>query len=480
MFRKIGFIVLCLVCGMILLSACSSNALSEAKQTVAQADSVWAEGGMYSDSLSLAQAYETLGHLSPFNFHLSPAYVHACYHYGKLLRDKDDPVSAMLVFINATHVGSDDKQILGRIYNNMGDICHRANEFSLSYDMFKRSAEVFLSDKDTLSYYYCLNDMAFELAEQGKKEETLDLLNKIKYNEYNDSYLYGKILETKADVYRKAEQFDSAVYVINKNPYNYLSTNRIIKAQSFYKLHLFDSAMLYANMVLSDSLSSYQNRFNALFILTHADSSVNSNELRILTSQREDIRFYEHDPEKEKLTLAINLLENELNRKPDLTWLYAILITLFFIGTCIFIYVHKKKKRHQLLSQQIEDLESKNQDTLSQRRKQIEAKCMMLANSSSLKETLCWNDFEMLCKNVDTHFYMLAEKLRQKHILNEQEIRLCILVLLNISRNQIAEILLYAPNGVGKFKYRVAQKFQVEGKNLRNYLICLAIDEPYK
>ena len=433
MFRKIGLIVGCLACGMILLSACSSNALSEAKQTVAQADSVWAEGGMYNDSLSLAQAYETLGHLSPFNFHLSPAYVHACYHYGKLLRAKDNPVAAMQVFINATHAGSDDKQILGRIYNNMGDIW-----------------------------------------------ETLDLLNKIKYNEYNDSYLYGKILETKADVYRKAEQFDSAIYVINKNPYNYLSTNRIIKAQSFYKLHLFDSAMLYANMVLSDSLSSYQNRFNALFILTHADSAVNSNELRILTSQREDIRFYEHDPEKGKLTLAINLLENELNRKPDLTWLYAILITLLFIGTGIFIYVHKKKKRHQLLSQQIEDLESKNQNTLSQRRKQIEAKCMMLANSSSLKETLCWNDFEMLCKNVDTHFYMLAEKLRQKHILNEQEIRLCILVLLNISRNQIAEILLYAPNGVGKFKYRVAQKFQVEGKNLRNYLICLAIDEPYK
>ena len=60
MFRKIGLIVGCLACGMILLSACSSNALSEAKQTVAQADSVWAEGGMYSDSLSLAQAYETL------------------------------------------------------------------------------------------------------------------------------------------------------------------------------------------------------------------------------------------------------------------------------------------------------------------------------------------------------------------------------------------------------------------------------------
>ena len=203
---------------MILLSACSSNALSEAKQTVAQADSVWAEGGMYNDSLSLAQAYETLSSfnyplLSTLNSKLSTDFVHACYHYGKLLRAKDDPVAAMQVFINATHAGSDDKQILGRIYNNMGDICPRANEFDLSYDMFKRSADVFLSDKDTLSYYYCLNDMALELAEQGKKENAKDLLFKIKTCKYPE--IQNISYETTIILLRKDKEYNILIqYVI--------------------------------------------------------------------------------------------------------------------------------------------------------------------------------------------------------------------------------------------------------------------------
>ncbi len=460
-------------------TACSSNALSEAKQTVAQADSVWAGGGMYSDSLSLAQAYETLGHLSLFNFHLSPAYVHACYHYGKLLRAKDDPVAAMQVFINATHSGLDDKQILGRIYNNMGDICHRASEFDLSYDMFKRSADVFLSDKDTLSYYYCLNDMAFELAEQGKKEETYTILDNILIN-CKDRDIYLKTIETRAVACKLVHQYDSTIYYTSLSfKYGCYAKNILLnRAQAYSKIGQKDSAVYYANeLVLHIDELFFIN--SALYILTHEDDNKGIDEIRNISAERSDTQKL-IEIRQGKLSQAVQLLEQDINRKPSLTWLYAILITLLFIGTGIFIYVHKKKKRHQLLSQQIEDLESKNQDTLSQRRKQIEAKCMILANSSNIKETLCWNDFEMLCKNVDTHFYMLAEKLRQKHILNEQEIRLCILVLLNISRNQIAEILLYAPNGIGKFKYRVAQKFQVEGKNLRNYLICLAIDEPYK
>ena len=484
MFRKIGFIVGCLACGMCIFSACSIHDLSDAKQIVAQADSVGAEGGMYSDSLSLAQAYETLSSfnyplLSTLNSQLSTDFVHACYHYGKLLRAKDDPVAAMQVFINATHAGSGDKQILGRIYNNMGDICHRASEFDLSYDMFKRSADVFLCDKDTLSYYYCLNDMALELAEQGKKEETYTILDNIIIN-CKDRDIYLKTIETRAVACKKVHQYDSTIYYTSLSfKYGCYDQNILInRAQAYSLMGFKDSAVYYATHVLSGSNEPF-GRNNALYILTNDDKTKNIDEVRETAAERSDTQKL-IETSRSKHAQAVQLLEQDINRKPSFTWLYAILITLLFIGTGIFIYVHKKKKRHQLLSQQIEDLESKNQDILSQRRKQIEAKCMMLANSSNIKETFCWNDFEMLCKNVDTHFYMLAEKLRQKHILNEQEIRLCILVLLNISRNQIAEILLYAPNGVGKFKYRVAQKFQVEGKNLRNYMICLAIDEPYK
>ena len=166
-----------------LLLSCSPKALREAEDVVAQADSLRAAGQMYGidagDSATLAQAYETLGSLSLFNFHFSPSYAHACYHYGRLLREKDNPVEAMQCFINATHSRTRDYHILGRVYSNMGSICHLANEFPLAYDMYEHSAEMFLQNGDSLLYYYDLNNMAFELAEQGKKEECLKILHDI-------------------------------------------------------------------------------------------------------------------------------------------------------------------------------------------------------------------------------------------------------------------------------------------------------------
>ena len=137
--KRCRYIVFLLLAGMV-GQGCSSRALHEAEAVVAQADSLWQVGLMYGidagDSLSLAQAYETLGayqFLSPFTFHPSSSFTHACYHYGKLLRAKDDPENAMRCFINATHSRTHDYHILGRVYSNMGDLCHLAGDFQLSY-----------------------------------------------------------------------------------------------------------------------------------------------------------------------------------------------------------------------------------------------------------------------------------------------------------------------------------------------------------
>jgi tetratricopeptide (TPR) repeat protein len=171
--RYIGWLLgaLCLIG-----QGCSSGAVQEAEHVVAQADSLRTQGGMYGidegDSARLAQAYHTLHRQKAF---YPDEYARCCYHYGRLLREEDDPVAAMQVLINATHSRTRDYHILGRIYSNMGDIAHLAGEFDLSYNMYERSGEMYLLAKDTLLYYYDLNNMAYELAEQGKKEESSGL-----------------------------------------------------------------------------------------------------------------------------------------------------------------------------------------------------------------------------------------------------------------------------------------------------------------
>ena len=164
-----GYIVFLLLAGMV-GQGCSSRAIHEAEAVVAQADSLWQAGKMYGidagDSLSLAQAYETLQEHSVFSSQLSEVcpfvpctsllrtYAHACYHYGKLLRAKDHPAEAMQAFINATHSRTRDYHILGRVYSNMGSISHLAGEFQLSYDMYEKSADMFIRNCDSTAYFY--------------------------------------------------------------------------------------------------------------------------------------------------------------------------------------------------------------------------------------------------------------------------------------------------------------------------------------
>ena len=469
MFRKYAVYITLLTC----LCACSPDALHEAQYTVSQADSLWTAGQSYNDSIALAKAYRTLGYCRWF---YPDNYVHACYHYGRLLRQKDDPATAMQTLINATHTRSHDYHILGRIYSNMGSICHLANEFPLSYDMYERSAGYFLKNGDSLLYYYGLNNMAFELAEQGKKEEAFSIITQIR-TQCNDNYVLIKTLETQADAYWRAQQYDSAINCVKElNAMGYIEpTTTLIMAQSYDEIHQKDSALLFANAILEDPYASSQNKFNALYIVLHCDSSLRAEDINAMASQREDIRYYDYEPFKIKLTNAIMILEQDLARKPDLTWLIAILVTIIIITCMLGLYVKHKHKHHALLVQKIEHLEVEYTELQTNKKSQVEQTCSILRASENLQDDLSWKDFDKMCNFVNEHFYLLANKLIQKNVLNETEIRLCVLVLIDLNRAEIAKTLPYALNSVGKLKDHTAKSLGTTGKNLREFLLHLAI-----
>lgn len=454
--------LLLLVCAF---TACTPRSIREAQAVVLQADSLWSAGQMCSDSVSLAQAYETLDQWQ----WISPdEYVHACYHYGKLLRETEDPVSAMQAFINATHTRSHDYQILARVYSNMGDICHYANDFSLSYDMFEKSANTFLYANDTMSYYYSLYSMAFELAELKDSCACLQILQEIEHIPELSIW----IAFTKAELYKNIAQYDSAIFYSDKLcSSDLLYANGVsLKAQSFSYLHIHDSATYYANIVLSCS-HSLSDIHNALYILTNDDSTKNIEGIRESAAQRSDVQLLLRKRQA-KLSQAVQLLEQDLSRTPNLTWLYSILATLILIGICAKIYVTRKRKKHQLLSQQIQELEERNEDTREQIRKQIEERCELLAKSTNLKEELGWNNYEKMSAVVNLRFYGLVDRLHS-YALSEKETRLCVLVLLQASTNQMVDMIPYARTGIGKFKYTTARKLGTNTVNMRAFLISL-------
>ena len=464
------------------LVACTPRSVREAQDVVARADSCWQAGQPYADSACLARSFHTLEH---WQWCCPDDYAHACYHYGRLLREKENPVAAMECFIHATHSRSRDYHILGRVYSNIGDLCHLAMDYSLAYEMYQQSANCFLKNGDTILHYYGLYSMAFELATLNKRDSSFVILDSIRSHKIKEDFLTACCYLVEAKAYYMDQQYISSIYYANLSlQYGYnISTSQLILAQSYSCLGIKDSAQYYASVIANES-NQWNENYNALYILSRDTPNVSIDSLLTLTSNRADIQKL-WTIRQGKLSQAVQLLEQDLDRKPNWTWLYAIIVTIIIIGISSGAYIHKNRRKHRLLSQKINDLKQETtaiqvkHNNLKEHYKthhkliedEINNKCSLLRKDKNLAKTLEWKNYSKMCKIVDSHFYLLASKLRNKHTLNEREVRLCILTLLDCGYNQIAELLYYAPNGVGKLKMRVAKKLGTTVKGLRQYLI---------
>ena len=487
-----GYIVFALLAGMV-GQGCSSRAIHEAETVVAQADSLWQAGLMYGidagDSLSLAQAYKTLKEHSAFSRQLSEVcpfvpctsllrtYAHSCYHYGKLLRAKDNPVEAMQAFINATHSRTHDYHILGRVYSNMGSICHLAGDFPLSYDMYERSANCFLADNDSLSYYFLLNDMAFELAEQGKKDEAYMILDNIRV--IHSDLFVGTML-TRAVACKKVQQYDSTIYYTSvvREQGTYASEILLNRAQAYSLMGQKDSAVFYANMLLATHYDVYD-QCNALYILTNDDSSQSINSIRKNAADRADSQKIIEN-KKSKLSQAVQLLQQDLARKPDWRWLYLLIaVALFVCSSLVLIHLWRKRKLHQQISEEIEIRQS-HVNTLSLRQEEhrrqllegVETICANINESENWKKELCWNHYSQMCEMVNLRIYGFVTCL-SPFCLSEKEVRLCILILLKAGTEKMVDSIPYAKSGLGKFKLTTARKLGTTTREMRNFLLNL-------
>ena len=490
-----SLIFVCCVAGLCM--ACTPRAVREARDVVAQADSLWHAGQMYGvdagDSATLAQAYETLGAIPlPFREGLGvgSSYARSCYHYGRLLRAKEDPISAMQVFIAATHSHTRDYHILGRIYSNMGSICHLAGEFPLSYDMYEKSSQAFLQGGDTLSYYYLLNEMAFELASSKNTDGSLTIIKKIMCNHIEDYTLLAYCSLTRSRAYYEIQNYDSAIYYAHHPYLAGESAATLLLAQSYSHLGNRDSAVYYAEMVLKESPTLEESN-NALYILTNEDGNKNLQTILKVAANRSDIQK-ELEIRQGKLAQATQLLKQDLDREPDLQWLYAIIFTSLTIGICISIYTYRKRNQHKLLSQQVDDLTNANNAAMQLHEQivhehteytntlftQIEQNSTMLYHAEDFPNNINWKDYSAMSKLINDNFGMLVTKLHNRYQLSEKEIRLCVLVLLgNPSGKQLATLLYYGESGIRTLKNRIANKLGTNSVELRTHLINLAISE---
>ena len=135
----------------------------------------------------------------------------------------------------------------------------------------------------------------------------------------------------------------------------------------------------------------------------------------------------------------------------------------------------KRHKQHGF--QLLEKVQQEQSAYRQYRLGEIENLCMAIRKSHDWQNELEWADFEKMCDVVDKHFNLLAYKLKQKKVLHEKEIRLCILVLIGgFTDKQMADILFYGEKSIRSIKRNAAKKLCTTSAKMRDFLLELTLE----
>ena len=385
--------------------------------------------------------------------------VQALYEQGKDLRAQGEPQEAMELFLKAAHSGTDDEALLGRVYSNMANICRQANEHAKACQVYALSATHFAAAGDNLAYAYALNNMAWEQAAQAHKDSALLLVAEA-MRIYPLAPLTDKVIETRAAACLFAQEYDSVLYYTMPPANDYLM---MLRAQAYSYLHASDSATYYARLLLP----RIDNPFyldDIYYILTHDDPKADVETIRQLSSERADVQKA-IEQRHGKLMLAVQLLNEDMRpaHKSRRQIAGNILIILACLAAAVFGIITILERR-KLLNERTEH------DTA--RRKEMNQSLQLLRESDNLKQDLAWSDYTAFRHQTNKLFHGLATTLEQQE-LNEQDIRICVLVLIGLSYREIAATLPCSQKSIGKLKDLTARKLGISGGQLQDKLTSL-------
>ena len=385
--------------------------------------------------------------------------VMSLYQNGKALREDGKQVEAMQAFIEAAHSETEDEALLGRVYSNMANMCRQANDHKTAYEVYEMSAAHFKKTDDSLAYAYALNNMAWEQSVIGEKEKAYMLIDSA-VRIYPYSPLIEKVIETKSAACLFRQEYDSVLYYTKDAENDYLL---MLRAQAYSYLQIDDSAMIYAEQLLPRMTNLFY-LDDLYYILTHNDSSADKESLRDLSSARADVQNAIKERHGE-LTKAVQLLKQDLAKKEQATSRKALLLWAIGIGLLVWgaVVIYKQRK-----------LRREKSDFEEVRRKELAQNVRQLQEAKDIRQELAWDDFAALCQQIDKRFHGLAETLKAQD-LNEQDIRICVLVLIGLSHKEIADMLNCSPKSIGKLKDLTAKKLGVSGGQLQEKLQNTAI-----
>ena len=461
-----------LLVALLVMSCTSCARWREAKAVVSEADSSLVEGVVIRDTAALGEVINALENPLGRMFareELTKAY----YLMGRNLDDYCHNFSdAADFYIKADRLETKDWVLRGRINSCMGFICKQDSCFAEALEFYERANNAFEKTGDKRRVANGLVSIAEQYVNL-KDYAKVDSVLKIAAGYDIDSAYYADIMDVKAIALYNQQIYDSALVLllgikdyprnIEARCYSYMKI-----MQSYAHLHRYSMSTEYANYIL-DNTSNPVYRTNAYYcLLKHVEHKDHAQEIANYSYLRKDedrkLQYY-----SVLYAEASNKIKTYLENPHPYDWInWCIFSGIILICLLILITYILYKHRKRLLNSNTTILQAQEEQRVD-RRKLLEKK--LFDNSIYFIDTNLWKDSRKLRVHANTYCENIFYRLEDRYHLSEHEQQICLMVILEYSREQMAAYLHVQPNTISKTKNKIAKQLGTQSSGLREFLL---------
>lgn len=421
----------------------------------------------------------------------------AYYYRGRMHRAARRYPQAMHDFAQARHhfTRRTPPALQGRTAANIAYLCALQGNDSLARVYYTEALDWFGQARDTSRMAYTLLDLGGVELRSGHPDRSLHYCRQV-LPLAQDSMLHGYVLQDMGQAYYKLGQLDSSLhYMAQALHYPYETNNMGIRylsmAYCYYDWQMLDSAAVYAQKAI-DNTTDPNVHYSAYYMLIDWAHATDPSRVKLYSHKRADAGRLLKD-RYGALTTAVSIIPLELAERENIhlkkwqgVWVLALLLCAG--GACYLLARMKHRERQSRLTyeqettrlQQAHEHRLQEERHLQEQRRQQEkeqerqGRLERFVQTVNLRNPHLWKDWARLRRETDlclNGFFMQLEKAYPQ--LSEQEMRLCLLTLLDYPYDDIANLINKSPESIGKMKQRLATKIGTSPKEMKWYLLHL-------
>jgi hypothetical protein len=473
-----------LLVALLVMSCTSCARWREAKEVIAEADSLLLHKIVTRDTAALNFAINTLD--GPLGYIFAKQDLAKAYYFmGRNFYYLNDFSTAADYYMLCDRLNPSDPMYKGRVNSCMGFLCKQDSCFEEALEFYLRANEAFEKSGDERRIANGLVSIAEQyvcLYEYAKADSVLQIASSYDI----DSSYYARMVDVKALALYNQQLYDSAlVMLLSIKDYPRNIEARCFSYQMIMQIYNLlnepDTAIKYARYIITNS-NNPNYRSNAYYHLIN-DAKFNNDleHISLYSCVREDEdRKIQHDAEL-CAQAALKLKDYLRNPYPFLyLWILGG-IAILLGGVSVWIYRRKSEQaiaEKQQMEAELREwkksiqqkLDRDKEDIMNEKRMIIRNIIMEYADEFAIGKPI-WNKEKDVFRLADSCFGFVIYRLKHKYNLRNTELRICLMVLLDFPNKDCIKITSYTEKGFPTIKRRLAEKLGTSASEMRDFLI---------